>query len=364
MSSRAEHEPLDASSESEDVTDDASGDDADGLDAEGSRKRLPSAPSAIILQETGYSESWVRYVAAEFVGTFILSLLSGLFTWGVFYHHGIEFNKANRALTPTLHLTCSEDILNRTCAGYITDPLAGAVFPGNMPLLCLFGGLAFSCISMLAPGATFNPSFTLMLCVGGLKRWGLLLPSVVAQLIAVILADWLIFFLLLSRMLRLAEEYNLNTDQALAMGEIFFGVAFPSPAFDNYFCFFYAAIANVIFVFLMMPMALRCMDLPPIAQACATGLVIGLHAAAFGVNGLGTLPNPAQWIGGALFLTWFGTPLNIWSRNSYYAWKVPMFAPTLGIFLGSRLAVWYIMVLYRKAAPTRSEEVPDADTSE
>lgn len=313
---------------------------------EGEREETTTQPSMVSFKVEGFGDTKLRYFAVEFVGAFMLTLLTNLFRWTEHFQHNDSFKMLNPGPAPTVGLSCHRSSVNASsCAGPILHPLAGSTLPRNYMFSCLVDGLGFICCSMSSPGATILPQFAILYCLVGLKDFKTFLPSILGQYMGVALANFLMYYLLRTAIGFQTTVFMMTPDQVQALVEDLFGLKYPGDDVSNEYAFLYACLSGMMLVFVLTPMLHRCIGLHPLASDAAKGIAIAVFQAGFGLNGLGSMPNPTQWVVTALYLQMFGG-YNTWTKHNYYALIVPLWAPVIGVVLGAGLYRVYMSLLH------------------
>lgn len=304
---------------------------------------MPSG--AVSFNVESFGETKLRYFAVEFVGAFMHTLLTSLFRWTDHYQYSDSFKMLNPGAFPTVAVGCQRLQPNASsCEGPIFRPLAGSTLPRNYMFSCLADGLSFICCSMSAPGATILPQFAVLYCLVGLKRANTFLPSIFGQYAGVALANFLMYFLLRTAIGFQTTVFKMSPHEVQALVEDLFGLTFPEDDVSNEYAFLYAFLSGVMVAFLLTPMLHRCAGLHPLALDAAKGIAISVFQAGFGLNGLGSMPNPTQWVVTAVYLSSLGS--QPWTKHNYYALIVPPWAPVCGVITGALLYRIYMALLH------------------
>merc|ERR1719356_1752248 len=102
--------------------------------------------------------------------------------------------------------------------------------------------------------------------------------------------------------------------------------------------------SGIFFVWVFTAIAHRTLSVHPFAQSSCLGMGMLVFQTGFGMNGLGSMPNPAQFLCTAVFLRNLG--YHAWSKHDHYALVVPLWAPLIGVFIGGLLFRVYMSLLY------------------
>mmetsp|Transcript_81341 Transcript_81341/g.213536 ORF Transcript_81341/g.213536 Transcript_81341/m.213536 type:complete len:306 (+) Transcript_81341:53-970(+) len=246
------------------------------------------------------------------------------------------------------------------CAGDILAPLAGTSLAMPATEMCIMSGLAFACCSMAVPGATLNPSIMLALCCCKMRKWRLLAPSIFGQYVGALLAIIVVHIMSYATVDLAAYTFKWPPIVRIRFMEMAYGLTFPDAGVTNGACFAWGITNGIFMVALMTPVCVRCQDLHPMVFSLAQGVVIAVFSCGSGNNGLGSTPNPAQWVAAATFLHNMGFVQDVWARHDRYGLFVPFFAPTVGVLLGTFLSCIYVAMLYWGRSG-QSEAASDAD---
>lgn len=280
--------------------------------------------------------------------------------------------------------------------------------------LALTIGLAYSLGLLTAPETKLNPVFTIAMSIFGLSSWSIVLPSVVGQLLGVLLSNFVVYFM--AKDLSIWSPGDMQAavvfgvtyptpvptgfvprpgalDPSAAQPDIVDGSTILRPAFpldenttmyfqlevvDNYAAYLSTMVFSAMLVLVIIPL-FTAQQLSHAANAFGFGLIVAGFVAAG--NGLGVASNPALWIGGAiscLFIGYdFSGPLGIFTYMNSYS-VVAITAPFVGAMLGGFILELYGFAIFfppeawscpdhlfvlggKQDTPTADAESPDAE---
>lgn len=216
--------------------------------------------------------------------------------------------------------------------------------PEKWLMRSMLDALSFALCSMSAPGASIMPQFTLLYCLAGVKAWWTFIPSILGQIIGIVGANSLMYFLVKDAVGFQTTIFMMTPEEVENLVEMLLGLKYPNEDVSNEYAFLYAFMSGIMLVFLFTPTVHRSLNLHPLAQNMAFGLAMLVFQTGFGLNGLGSMPNPAQWLCSAVVLRHIG--FDTWSRHNHYALWVPFWAPLLGVIVGGLLFRVYMALLY------------------